>query len=495
MGAMDFAAFEALSKTRRIVPVYREVVSDGVTPVALYHGLVGEGQGFLLESVEGGDRWGRYSFVGRASADRLTARGSVVTREGVLAELGEGSKGVLEALEAILEAFNEEPLEGLPPLHSGLVGYLGYDVVREVENLPAPDTAGLDIPEAILVFISSVVVLDHWQQRATLISNVVIPQVVTDDWAAGRFAQAQAELDDLERACAAPQALPPIPVPERGLLPDDVRRSVTSEAFQDAVRAAKEYIVEGDIFQVVLAQRFDTPAPKDSFTVYRILRQLNPSPYLYYLNLGDVVVVGSSPEAMVRLRDRQVISRPIAGSRPRGATESEDLRLAGELVEDPKEIAEHVMLVDLARNDLGRVAEFGSEKVEEFMIVERFSHIMHMTSQVAARTRADVSAVDVLRAVIPAGTLSGAPKVRAMQIIDELEVTRRGIYGGVVGYLDFSGNIDTAIAIRTMVVAHGVASVQAGAGVVADSDPQREDEECWHKATAVLAALANAARI
>ena len=271
---------------------------------------------------------------------------------------------------------------------------------------------------------------------------------------------------------------------------------MTRRQFQDAVAVAKEYIEAGDIFQVVLSQRYDVELEADPFEIYRCLRLLNPSPYLYFLRFDEVTVVGSSPEPMVRLRDGVVISRPIAGSRPRGRSASEDELAAGQLIEDPKELAEHVMLVDLARNDVGRVVDFGTEKVDEFMTVERYSHIMHLTSQVTGTLREDRGPIDVLRATLPAGTLSGAPKVRAMEIIDELEPTKRGIYGGVVGYLDFSGNLDTAIVIRTMVVApDGRASVQAGAGIVADSDPETEDAECAHKAAALLAALAAAREV
>ena len=273
----------------------------------------------------------------------------------------------------------------------------------------------------------------------------------------------------------------------------DVTRTLTSADYERAVAVAKDHITAGDIFQVVLSQRYDLELGAHPFEVYRALRLLNPSPYLYFLRFGEVTVVGSSPEPMVRLRDGVVTSRPIAGSRPRGRGEEEDRRLAGELTEDPKEMAEHVMLVDLARNDVGRVVSFGTERVEELMTVERYSHIMHLTSQVAGDLAPGKGPIDVLRATLPAGTLSGAPKVRAMQIIDELEPTKRGIYGGVVGYLDFSGNLDTAIAIRTMVVGpDGRASVQAGAGIVADSDPRSEDAECAHKAAALLAAVAAA---
>jgi anthranilate synthase component 1 len=290
-----------------------------------------------------------------------------------------------------------------------------------------------------------------------------------------------------------PTASFPIAPPDGQAPVEDIGRTMTSRQFRDAVAVAKEYIEEGDIFQVVLSQRYDVELEADPFEVYRCLRLLNPSPYLYFLRFDEVTVVGSSPEPMVRLRDGVVISRPIAGSRPRGRSASEDELAAAQLIEDPKELAEHVMLVDLARNDVGRVVEFGTEKVDEFMTVERYSHIMHLTSQVIGTLRADRGPIDVLRATLPAGTLSGAPKVRAMQIIDELEPTKRGIYGGVIGYLDFSGNLDTAIAIRTMIIGpDGRASVQAGAGIVADSDPETEDAECMHKAAALLAALAAA---
>ena len=284
-----------------------------------------------------------------------------------------------------------------------------------------------------------------------------------------------------------------MPAPLPGIAAAEATRTVSSEEYQAGIESAKEYIRAGDIFQVVLSQRYDLPLEADPFDVYRSLRLLNPSPYLYFLRFPEVTVVGASPEPMVRLRDGVVTSRPIAGSRPRGENEHHDRLLEGELAEDPKELAEHIMLVDLARNDVGRVVQFGTEKVDELMIIERYSHIMHITSQVSGQLAEGKGPIDVLRATLPAGTLSGAPKVRAMQIIDELEPTKRGVYGGVVGYVDFSGNVDTAIAIRTMVVSpDGRASVQAGAGIVADSDPRREDEECGQKAQALLVAVAAA---
>jgi anthranilate synthase component 1 len=485
--------FARLAAHHPIVPVWGEVVADTLTPVAAFRNAVGSGPGFLLESVEGGERWGRYSFVGRAPLATLVARGREVRATGRLPVRAAPGAGVLAVLEDLLALYRSPVLPDLPPLHGGLVGYLGYDVVREVERLPDVPPDDLGYPDAALVVIGQLAAFDHWRQRVVLVDNVV-----TDPgWGAREAAEAYAEAGRRVAALAADchRAVPsdPVPAPDRATPPAARRRTVGSQAYMDAVAAAKEHIEAGDVFQVVLSQRFDLELGADPFEVYRALRLLNPSPYLYFLRFDEVTVVGSSPEPMVRLRDGVVVSRPIAGSRPRGATEDHDRRLAGELAEDPKEVAEHVMLVDLARNDVGRVVAFGSEQVDELMTVERYSHIMHLTSQVSGRLQEGRGPIDVLRATLPAGTLSGAPKVRAMEIIDELEPTKRGIYGGVVGYLDFSGNLDTAIVIRTLVVGpDGRASVQAGAGIVADSDPRSEDEECAHKAAALLAAVAAA---
>jgi anthranilate synthase component I len=335
---------------------------------------------------------------------------------------------------------------------------------------------------------------DHWRQRIVLVDNVVVPQGangVPDPVAVGEaYEGACARLRQLAVDCAHSRPGELVPAPPPGLSKADAERTVTSDQYRASIEAAKEYIRAGDIFQVVLSQRYDLTLEADPFDVYRALRLLNPSPYLYFLRFPEVTVVGASPEPMVRLRDNVVISRPIAGSRPRGENEQHDRLLESELAEDPKELAEHIMLVDLARNDVGRVVRFGTEKVDELMTIERYSHIMHITSQVSGELAEGNGPIDVLRATLPAGTLSGAPKVRAMEIIDELEPTKRGVYGGVVGYIDFSGNLDTAIAIRTMVVTpDGRASVQAGAGIVADSDPTSEDEECAHKAGALLVAV------
>lgn len=496
-GGPGLEAFCALAADHRIVPVWRELMADTLTPVSAYMRVVGERPGFLLESVEGGERWGRYSFVGRNHLASVVAHGRRVEVTGDLpvapSVSGATSDGVLEVLDRLLASYRSPALAGLPPLHGGLVGYLGYDVVREVEHLPAvpPDDQGL--PDAVLSVIGQLCAFDHWLQRVVLVDNVVVPESDTD-WPAAHAAgcdRLDALAAELFRAGDEVAMVPP----RRGEELPEVRRTMSPEAFMDAVGVAKEHIRAGDIFQVVLSQRFDLSLEAEPFDVYRALRLVNPSPYLYFLRTEHCAVVGSSPEPMVRLRDGVVVSRPIAGTRPRGATDAEDHRLAGELSEHPKEVAEHVMLVDLARNDVGRVVSFGTEKVDELMTVERYSHVMHLTSQVSGQLAPGRGPIDVLRATIPAGTLSGAPKVRAMQIIDDLEPTKRDVYGGIVGYLDFSGNLDTAIAIRTMVVLpDGRATVQAGAGIVADSDPAAEDQECVDKAAALLAAVPAARR-
>ena len=400
-------------------------------------------------------------------------------------------QGALAALEALLAVYRAPQFDDLPPFHGGVVGYLGYDVVREVERLPDVPNDDLGLPDAVLSVTGHVTAFDHFRQRLYLIENVFLDPA-GDDAAAGRaYDDAHARLDARVDELARPLPYLPSPPPASELdeIPD-VTSTMSSGHYADAVEAAREHILAGDIFQVVLAQRYDLVDAVDPFDVYRVLRQVNPSPYMYFVRHPEATLVGSSPEPMVQLLDGRVISRPIAGTRRRGRTEADDRRMAAELSEHPKERAEHVMLVDLARNDVGRVVEFGTEQVEELMVLEKYSHVMHLTSQVAGDLVEGKNAVDVLRATFPAGTVSGAPKVRAMEIIDELEPTKRGPYAGVVGYIDFSGNLDTAIAIRTMVWRNGQASVQAGAGIVADSVAADEDLECRNKARALLTAAA-----
>jgi anthranilate synthase component 1 len=489
--------FRALAAEHSVVPVWREIVADLETPVSAFLKLCGSDRpGFLLESVEHGERWGRFSFVGRDPSLVLVARGRNVEATGSVPAGVPLDEGVLAALEALLQTYRSPALADLPPLHGGLVGYLGYDVVREVERLPNVPPDDLGHPDAVLSVIGSLAAFDHLRQRVYLIENVVVGDradtASVDEAYAGAVGRLGEMADDLSRPLPIKISEPPDPSDPA----PDVRSTVGRRAFCEAVDVAKEHIRAGDIFQVVLSQRFDLELGADPFDVYRVLRQVNPSPYMYFLRHPDVTVVGSSPELMVQLRDGIVVSRPIAGTRPRGVTEEEDQKLEAELKQDPKEVAEHVMLVDLARNDVGRVVTFGTEQVEELMVLERFSHVMHLTSQVTGRLLPGKGPIDVLRATLPAGTMSGAPKVRAMEIIDDLEPTKRGPYAGVVGYIDFSGNLDTAVTIRTMVVgADGRASVQAGAGIVADSTPEAEDDESHNKAAALLAAVPTARRM
>jgi anthranilate synthase component 1 len=493
-------AFRAHAAEHSIVPVWAEVLGDLETPVAAFAKLVGDEPGFLLESVEHGERWSRFSFVGRNPSVSLLLRDGVITVTGDLPASVPTDQGMLAAIEAMLAVYTSPVFPELPPMHGGIMGFLGYDVIREVEHLPNAPHDDHGFPDAMMSVIGSLAAFDHWRQRIYLIESVPTHGLTTS------------ELDDAYDAASVrvhvsadrlAQPLPYVPVepPIVGEVMPDVRSSMPDGMYQRAVEVAKEYILEGDIFQVVLAQRYDIELGAEPFDVYRVLRQVNPSPYMYFLRQPEITIIGSSPEPMVQLLDRKVISRPIAGTRKRGATDEQDRRMAAELIEHPKERAEHVMLVDLARNDVGRVARFGSVHPDELMTLERYSHVMHLTSQVSGDLRDGLGPIDVLRATLPAGTVSGAPKVRAMEIIDELEPVKRGPYAGVVGYVDWSGNLDTAIAIRTMFVrpeqADGkrIASLQAGAGIVADSVPDEEDLECRNKAAALAAAIPAARRM
>jgi anthranilate synthase component 1 len=481
-----------------VVPVWREVLADFETPLSAFVKLVGKREGFLLESVEHAERWGRFSFLGRDPARTFVTRGRHVDwldddapPEGVPTD-----EGTLAALEALCARYRAPKLPELPPFHGGIVGWMGYDTVREIERLPNVPFDDSGFPDAVCSLAGQVAAFDHFRQRLYLIENVYPPPganaAALDALYDGAVARLAAAVDELGRPLPYLPALPP--AEDLGELPE-VRRNFTSDAWARAVEAAKEHILEGDIFQVVLSQRFDVVEPVDPLAVYRVLRLVNPSPYMYVLQHPEATVVGSSPEALVQVRDGRVISRPIAGTRRRGRNDEHDRRMEAELVEHPKERAEHVMLVDLARNDVGRVVRYGTEQVEELMTLERYSHVMHMTSQVAGELADGKGPIDVLRATFPAGTVSGAPKVRAMEIIDELEPTKRGPYAGVVGYVDFSGNLDTAIAIRTMFWRGGCPTLQAGAGIVADSVPADEELECRNKAQALLTAAAAARRL
>jgi anthranilate synthase component 1 len=501
----DFDA--ALSAGHRVVPVLRELFADGETPIGVYRKLaIGKPGTFLLESAEQGGIWSRFSFVGVGSLGVLTqgkaddgTDHAVWLDYGVSAQRALGADaptGPLAALAHLYARWRTPQVDGHPPLTGGLVGFIGWEAVRQLEKLPDVPPADFSVPGQALSFVSELVVLDHRRGTATLIASVLNDGAYD---AEAQWAQAQAALDRLQTGLAQPSEAWIADV-DLTTAADPISR-VSAAEYEAAVERSKEYIRDGDVFQVVISQRFDHEITAEPIDVYRVLRALNPSPYMYLLTLegpgGDSYsIVGSSPEALVKVQGGRVFTHPIAGSRPRGETPERDLELAEELLADPKEQAEHLMLVDLARNDLSKVCVAGSVEVTEFMQVERFSHIMHLVSSVEGDLRADASSIDVFTATFPAGTLSGAPKPRALEIIDELEVAQRGVYGGVVGYFGLAGDADLAIAIRTATIVDGLARVQAGAGLVADSDPATEQQEAQNKAAAPLraVAIANAMR-
>ncbi|MFE4873359.1 anthranilate synthase component I [Streptomyces sp. NPDC056682] len=492
---MDLETFRKLAVDRRVIPVHRRLLADGDTPVGLYRKLAAERPGtFLLESAENGRSWSRYSFVGVRSAATLTSR------DGEAHWIGTPPVGVptsgdpLRALKATVEALHtpRDLVSGMPPFTGGMVGYLGYDIVRRLEKIGEHGGDDLRLPELTMLLTSDLAVLDHWDGSVLLIANAINHNDL-DTGVDEAYTDAVARLDAMERDLAKPAEYAPVALPESEL--PEYTALWGGPAYQAAVEDIKERIRAGEAFQVVPSQRFETPCGASALDVYRVLRATNPSPYMYLFRFDGFDVVGSSPEALVKVEDGRAMVHPIAGTRPRGATPQHDQALADELLADPKERAEHLMLVDLGRNDLGRVCEPGSVEVVDFMSIERYSHVMHIVSTVTGRVAPGRTAFDVLTACFPAGTLSGAPKPRAMQIIEELEPSRRGLYGGCVGYLDFAGDLDTAIAIRTALLRDGTAYVQAGAGVVADSDPVAEDNECRNKAAAVLRAVNTANRL
>ena len=471
---MNRPTFDAIAAAPRLARAC-ELPADLETPVSAYLKLRGEEPSFLLESVEGGEHLGRYSFIGLHPSRILTAwRGRAeLVEDGRLQRIPLEGRDVLDLVRALLQN-GPAPLAGLPRFTGGAVGYLGYDVVRDIERLPATAAEVLGLPEAVLLFCDVVVILDHVKHRLWVVAQAPVRGGVER-----AEAQARRRIDTvIERLRG------PLPVEEAAPGPAGMlaRSNFTKEQYESAVRRAKAHIAAGDIFQVVLAQRLARPTVAAPFAVYRALRRLNPSPYMFYLDLPeDLRLIGSSPEVLVRLEGRRAEVRPLAGTRSRGAEPAQDLALAEELLADSKERAEHVMLVDLARNDLGRVCRFGSVSVPVLMDVERYSHVMHIVSSVHGELAPGYDAIDLFRATFPAGTVSGAPKVRAMQIIEELEGTRRGPYAGAVGYFDYAGNMDLCIAIRTIVMHGQTAYLQAGAGIVADSDPAREYQETLNK--------------
>jgi anthranilate synthase component 1 len=473
-----------------MVPIYREVMADSETPVSAYLRISNGGPGFILESVEGGERIARYSFIGAKPFGQIRIEGGFATSTFHGQTTTAAVDDPLAYLEQAVARFRSESVPGvqLPRFDGGAVGYLSYEAVRAFEpRVGAAKGAGLGYPDAHYMFVDSLLVFDNVSRTIKVVAHLNLEDHADVDDA---YEAAARRIDELVARLREP--MPPLP---RGNEPISTsieeRRKVNTDplVYRKMVERAREYIGAGDIFQVVLSQRVDIPTPAHPFTIYRALRTVNPSPYMFYLDIGDHYIVGASPELLVRVEDGVVTNHPIAGTRPRGADPDQDAALADELLADEKERAEHIMLVDLGRNDVGRVSKPGSVRVPRLMEIERFSHVMHIVSNVEGAIREEFSPLDALRACFPAGTVSGAPKVRAMEIIAELEVDRRGVYSGAVGYVSFNGTIDTCIALRTLVYKDGVASLQAGGGIVLDSTPDGEYAECFHKMRALVRAI------
>ena len=488
--------FLSLAEKGNLIPVYKEILADLETPVSAYLKLRGESKySFLLESVEGEEKVARYSFLARDP--ELVFQSKDRTAEIIQFKNGEPSKQSFKVVETplsfvreIMSQYKFVPTVGLPRFCGGMVGFIGYDTVRFFENLPDKPKDDLNLPDTVLILTKNLVIFDHVNHKIKVVACASVPQKTPQKEKLKAYAEATNAIEklisDLKTSLPLPESEKMIRVTPKHIR---VKSNMTERGFVNAVNKAKKKIQAGDIIQVVLSQRFNTKVRTDSLNIYRILRSLNPSPYMYYLSLGDLCIVGSSPELLVRCENGVVETRPIAGTRPRGKDEKEDKALAKELLADPKERAEHTMLVDLGRNDLGRISKKGTVKLSEFMAVEKYSHVMHIVSNVRGTLQSDKDAIDVLQASFPAGTVSGAPKIRAMEIIDELENVARGPYAGCIGYLSFSGNLDTCITIRTIVIVDGTAYIQAGAGIVADSQPKKEFLETMNKAQAQVMAI------
>ena len=479
---MEKTQFLELAEKYTAVPVYRRLLADVLTPVSLFMNIrEGAEHPFLLESVEGGEQLARYSFIGRNPYQVLSFDGekTFLTKHGQQQEI---QVPYFEELKKLTTTYSEPNLPELPRLTGGAVGFSAYDTFRLVEHLPNVPKDDLNLPEAIWAFYDEIFAFDHVKHQVVLIKTVFTEETGDLEQA---YASAQKSLDKMEAAVMHSD----YNKREFQIHPESLKSNMQKDYFEEIVRKGKDYIYEGDIFQVVLSQRFEADMEGDPFMLYRALRMVNPSPYLFYLDFDGFTIVGSSPEVLVSVQNKEVRVLPIAGTRPRGKTHEEDLALEEDLKADPKEVSEHIMLVDLGRNDLSRVCKPGTVKVIRDQVIERYSHVMHIVSDVSGQLSDDMNSVDALMQCFPAGTVSGAPKIRAMQIIDEFEPTKRGIYAGAVGYFDFSGNMDTCIAIRTMVVTGNKVYIQAGAGIVADSDPTKEFEETQNKAGALVQAL------
>jgi len=477
-----------MSRDFNVIPVYREILADMETPVSAFMKVDTGGDAFLLESVEHGEKWGRYSFLGVNPRMILRSKGDDVEVCGPDGELRR-DKAPIKVLKEICSRFRAAVVEGVPSFFGGAIGYIGYDVVRHIERLPelAEDDLGLD--DIYLIFTDTLLVFDNVEHKIKVISNAFIEDGADIDAIyEGSINKIEALVETL-RTGAVEGGLESAMTGEAS----GGRLAITSnferESYLKAVERIKEYIKSGDVIQTVLSQRFSTPLPASPFDIYRALRVVNPSPYMFFLRLGDLHIVGSSPEILVRVEDGDVNVKPIAGTRKRGTDEAEDLALEAELLADPKELAEHIMLVDLGRNDIGRVSRPGSVQVSDLMSVERYSHVMHIVTDVHGKMEKGLDGLDAFSACFPAGTLTGAPKIRAMEIIEELEPCRRGVYGGSVGHIGYSGNLDMCIAIRTMIIKDDVVYIQAGAGIVADSEADKEFEETENKARGLVKAV------
>ncbi len=482
----SFEEFKQKAKSGNLIPVYREILADMDTPVSAFRKIDDQKHSFLLESMEGGEKWARYSFLGSRPSIVVKSFGRTVeiTTDGKTKK-NTFEQDPLEVVKRVLSAYKPVPDPALPRFFGGAVGFMGYDVVRFFEDLPARDKEGLDIPDMVFMITDTLVIFDNITHMIKVVSNAHIKGKSAE----AAYREATKKINSLVKKLKKGEEKQGATRQKTKIKEHMLTSNFTLQQYVEAVLKAKEYIKAGDIFQVVPSQRFQTKIDTEPYEIYRALRLINPSPYMYFLRCGDATVVGASPEVMVRLEGGTIDLRPIAGTRRRGATEEEDKTLAEELLADPKERAEHIMLVDLGRNDVGRVSEPGSVRATELMVIERYSHVMHIVSNVRGQLSHGRDAYDVVRACFPAGTVSGAPKIRAMQIIDELEPTRRGPYAGAVGYFGFSGNMDTCITIRTLVVKNGVAYIQAGGGVVADSDPAAEFQETVNKAKAMMRAV------
>lgn len=482
----DLNAYLRLAPQYDYVPVYRRMLSDTHTPVSAFRCLDRGGPGCLFESVIGGEKVGRYSFLGTEPVRRFSATGTAVT----LSAVG-GQSQTFECTDPLDELRKQlsptvAPIEGLPPFIGGAIGYAGYDVVRYVEKLPAAPEDDRGLPDLDFSFYQTMLIFDNVKKTITLVTLAK----GKEDASQAHYEQATARLDDFVARLSTPPQMSSTELPPANAVTElAVESNFTREGFCDAIKQCIQYIHAGDIFQVVPSQRFSIRTTVPSIEIYRSLRVVNPSPFMFFVRTGDADLIGCSPEIMCRVADRTVTVRPLAGTRRRGKDDREDRQLEEQLLQDPKELAEHVMLVDLGRNDVGRVAQFGSVELTEVMVVERYSHVMHISSEVQGTLRPGLDCFDALKACLPAGTVSGAPKVRAMEIINEIEPHKRGPYGGAVGYIDYRGNMDTCIALRTMVVKDGIVHVQAGCGVVADSDPDSEFEETVSKAKALITAV------